>query len=142
MGSMSTTISDKPPGIDELVALYDAVGWTAYTQDPAALTAAIVGSHSVLTARDDDGHLLGLLRTVSDGVTIVYVQDVLVVPSAHRSGVGGALLDAVLQRYADVRQTVLLTDTEAGQRAFYESRGFVEAHDVEPQPLRSFVLLR
>nr|WP_083389164.1 GNAT family N-acetyltransferase [Curtobacterium sp. MCBA15_007] len=73
---------------------------------------------------------------------MVYVQDVLVVPSAHRSGVGGALLDAVLQRYADVRQTVLLTDTEAGQRAFYESRGFVEAHDVEPQPLRSFVLLR
>ncbi|MCU0152368.1 GNAT family N-acetyltransferase [Curtobacterium poinsettiae] len=73
---------------------------------------------------------------------MVYVQDVLVVPSAHRSGVGGALLDAVLQRYADVRQTVLLTDAEAGQRAFYESRGFVEAHDVEPQPLRSFVLLR
>ncbi|WP_156155300.1 GNAT family N-acetyltransferase [Curtobacterium flaccumfaciens] len=139
---MRTTISDERPGIDELVALYDAVGWTAYTQDPAALTAAIVGSHTVLTARDDDGHLLGLLRTVSDGVTIVYVQDVLVVPSAHRSGVGGALLDAVLQRYADVRQTVLLTDTEAGQRAFYESRAFVEAHDVEPQPLRSFVLLR
>ncbi|WP_284760433.1 GNAT family N-acetyltransferase [Curtobacterium sp. MEB011] len=139
---MSTTISDERPGIDELVALYDAVGWTAYTQDPAALTAAIVGSHTVLTARDDDGHLLGLLRTVSDGVTIVYVQDVLVVPSAHRSGVGGALLDAALQRYADVRQTVLLTDAEAGQRAFYESRGFVEAHDVEPQPLRSFVLLR
>lgn len=142
MGSMSTTISDERPGIDELVALYDAVGWTAYTQDPAALTAAIAGSHGLLTARDDDGHLLGLVRTVSDGVTIVYVQDVLVVPSAHRSGVGGALLDAVLQRYADVRQTVLLTDTEAGQRAFYESRGFVEAHDVEPQPLRSFVLLR
>jgi GNAT superfamily N-acetyltransferase len=75
-------------------------------------------------------------------VTIVYVQDVLVLPSAHRSGIGGALLDAVLQRYAGVRQTVLLTDDEPGQRAFYESRGFVEAHDVGPQPLRSFVLLR
>ncbi|WP_307860744.1 GNAT family N-acetyltransferase [Curtobacterium flaccumfaciens] len=139
---MTLTISDGRPGTDELVALYDAVGWTAYTQDPAALTAAIVGSHTVLTARDDDGHLLGLVRTVSDGVTIVYVQDVLVLPSAHRSGIGSALLDAVLQRYAGVRQTVLLTDAQPGQRAFYESRGFVEAHDVEPQPLRSFVLLR
>ncbi|WP_416354780.1 GNAT family N-acetyltransferase [Curtobacterium sp. VKM Ac-1376] len=139
---MTTTIRDERPDTDELVVLYDAVGWTAYTQDPAALTAAIVGSHRVLTARDDAGHLLGLVRTVSDGVTIVYVQDLLVVPSAHRSGVGSALLGAVLDRYAGVRQTVLLTDDEPGQRAFYESRGFVEAHDVEPQPLRSFVLLR
>ncbi len=142
MGTVTTTISDERPGTDELVALYDAVGWTAYTQDPAALTAAIAGSHTVLTSRDDDGHLLGLLRTVSDGVTIVYVQDVLVLPSASESGIGGALLDAVLQRYAGVRQTVLLTDDEPGQRAFYESRGFVEAHDVDPRPLRSFVLLR
>ncbi|PYY56533.1 GNAT family N-acetyltransferase [Curtobacterium sp. MCSS17_011] len=139
---MTTTISDERPGTDELVALYEAVGWTAYTQDPAALTAAISGSHTVLTARDDAGQLLGLVRVVSDGVTIAYVQDVLVLPSAHRSGVGGALLDTVLQRYAGVRQTVLLTDAEAGLRAFYESRGFVEVHDVEPQPLRSFVLLR
>jgi GNAT superfamily N-acetyltransferase len=136
------TIRDERPGTDELVALYDAVGWTAYTRDPAALAAAVAGSHAVVTARDDDGQLLGLLRTISDGQTIVYVQDVLVVPSAHRSGVGGALLDAVLCRYSHVRQTVLLTDAEPGQRAFYESRGFVEVHDVEPQPLRSFVLLR
>lgn len=139
---MTFTIRDERPGTDELVALYDAVGWSAYTRDPEALTASIAGSHSVLTARDAAGRLLGLVRTVSDGVTIVYVQDLLVVPTAHRSGIGGALLDAVLDRSAGVRQTVLLTDTEPGQRAFYESRGFVEVHDVEPQPLRSFVLLR
>lgn len=139
---MTFTIRDERPGTDELVALYDAVGWSAYTRDPEALTASIAGSHSVLTARDAPGRLLGLVRTVSDGVTIVYVQDLLVVPTAHRSGIGGALLDAVLDRSADVRQTVLLTDDEPGQRAFYESRGFVEVHDVEPQPLRSFVLLR
>lgn len=139
---MTFTIRDERPGTDELVALYDAVGWSAYTRDPEALTASIAGSHSVLTARDAAGRLLGLVRTVSDGVTIVYVQDLLVVPTAHRSGIGGALLDAVLDRSAGVRQTVLLTDDEPGQRAFYESRGFVEVHDVEPQPLRSFVLLR
>ncbi|ROR36512.1 acetyltransferase (GNAT) family protein [Curtobacterium sp. JUb34] len=139
---MTFTIRDERPGTAELVALYDAVGWTAYTRDPEALRAAVAGSHTVVTARDDDGQLLGLLRTISDGQTIVYVQDVLVVPSAHRSGVGGALLDAVLHRYSHVRQNVLLTDAEPGQRAFYESRGFVEVHDVEPQPLRSFVLLR
>ena len=139
---MTTTITDERPARDELVALYDAVGWNAYTREPDALVDAITGSHAVLTARIDDGSLVGLVRTVSDGVTIAYVQDLLVRPAHQRAGVGGALLDAVLDRYAGVRQTVLLTDAEPGQRAFYESRGFTEVHDVTPAPLRSFVLLR
>ncbi|WP_260981073.1 GNAT family N-acetyltransferase [Curtobacterium pusillum] len=136
------TIADERPTSDELVALYGSVGWTAYTRDPDGLERAIAGSHLVLAARDDAGVLVGLARTVSDGVTIAYVQDVLVHPAHQRTGVGGMLLDAVLERTADVRQTVLTTDAEPGQRAFYESRGFVEAHDVQPAPLRSFVLLR
>lgn len=135
-------ITEERPQADELLALYAAVGWTAYTRDPAQLVAAVAGSHAVLTARDGSGRLIGLVRTVSDGVTIVYVQDLLVSPDHHRTGVGGALLDAVIERSADVRQTVLTTDAEPGQRAFYESRGFVEVDDVEPAPLRSFVLLR
>ena len=139
---MTTTIADERPGRDELVDLYDAVGWSVYTRDPGALVDAVAGSHLVLTARTDDGSLVGLVRTVSDGVTIAYVQDLLVRPAHQRGGVGGALLDAVLARYAGVRQTVLLTDAEPGQRAFYESRGFTEVHDVAPAPLRSFVLLR
>ena len=139
---MTTTIADERPGRDELVDLYDAVGWSAYTREPDALVEAVAGSHLVLTARTDDGSLVGLVRTVSDGVTIAYVQDLLVRPEHQRGGVGGALLDAVLDRYSGVRQTVLLTDAEPGQRAFYESRGFTEVHDVAPAPLRSFVLLR
>lgn len=137
-----TTIAEERPGRQELLGLYDGVGWTAYTGDPDALVAAVAGSHLVLTARDDDGTLVGMVRTVSDGVTVVYVQDLLVLPSNQRTGIGALLLDAVLQRYGRVRQTVLLTDAEPGQRAFYESRGMVEVHDVAPAPLRAFVLLR
>ena len=136
------TITAELPGRNELLGLYGGVGWTAYTRDPDALVAAVAGSHLVLVARDPTGALVGLVRTLSDGVTIAYVQDVLVLPSRQGAGIGGRLLDAVLERYAHVRQTVLLTDAEPGQRAFYESRGLVEVHDVEPHPLRSFVLLR
>ncbi len=135
------TIATDLPTHDELLELYAAVGWTAYTDDPDLLVAAVRGSHAVVTARDR-GALVALVRTVSDGATIVYVQDVLVHPDHQRTGVGGAVLREVLGRYGHVRQTVLLTDAEPGQRAFYESLGFVEAHDAAPAPLRSFVLLR
>lgn len=135
------TIATDVPTSDELIGLYTSVGWSAYTRDPDLLEAAVSGAHLVVTARVD-GVLVGLVRTVSDGATIVYVQDVLVRPEHQRTGVGRALLAEVLRRYDHVRQTVLLTDAEPGQRAFYESLGFVEAHDVEPAPLRSFVLLR
>lgn len=137
-----TTIAEERPGRAELLALYEAVGWTTSTRAPETLVAAITGSDLVLAARDADGSLVGLVRALTDGATVVLVQDLLVVPSRQRSGIGADLLDAVLAQYAHVRQTVLLTDAEPGQRAFYESRGLVEAHDVEPSPLRSFVLLR
>ena len=32
-----------------------------------------------------------------------------------------------------------ISDDEPGQRAFYESLGFIEAHDFGPTPLRAFV---
>ena len=122
------------------VLLYRSVGWTAYTDEPDTLVAAVAASHTVLCARSSsDEQLVGLARTISDGRTIVYLQDVLVRPEHRRAGVGGALLDAVLSRYRHVRQLVLLTDDEPGQRRFYESRGLVEAHDVRPGALRSFV---
>lgn len=133
------SIAVEVPAVGEAVDLYDAVGWTAYTADPQALVAALLGSHLVLTARDAAGRLTGLARTISDGHTIVYLQDILVHPDAQRTGVGRGLFERVQAAYPHVRQFVLLTDAEPGQRAFYESVGLTEAHDVSPHPLRAFV---
>ena len=65
------------PGTQELVELYDAVGWVAYTRDPETLTRAVRASLHVVTARKD-GRLVGLARVVGDGETIAYLQDLLV----------------------------------------------------------------
>ena len=124
--------------LDELVALYDAVGWSAYTKAPAVLRAAIAGSSFVVVARRGP-QLVGLARALSDGATICYVQDVLVLPDEQRAGIGRALVEAILDRYRTVRQKVLLTDDEPGQRAFYESLGFAEVRDQPPGTLRAFV---
>jgi GNAT superfamily N-acetyltransferase len=137
---VTTGIREERPQRSEVAELYESVGWSTYTSDPARLEAAIDASHLVLCARDRDSDaLLGLARTISDGATIVYLQDLLVRPTHQRSGIGRALLAEVLARSAGIRQFVLLTDDEPGQRAFYESCGLTEAHDARPHEFRAFV---
>ena len=87
---------------DEILQLYTQVGWTAYTE------------------------LLGIVRVVGDGTTIVLVQDILVYPARQRQGIGTALLKAVLERYKNVRQIQLVTDNTPKTVAFYKSLGFLD----------------
>jgi ribosomal protein S18 acetylase RimI-like enzyme len=81
-------------------------------------------------------------RAISDDATICHVQDILVRPSCQGSCAGRALLEAVQSRYRHVRQTVLITDNESGQRAFYQALGFTEGPDFSPEPLRMFARFR
>lgn len=113
----------------EILSLYGSVGWTAYTDNPKALKKGFGNSMLVLAAYDGDD-LLGLIRTVGDGATIVYVQDILVYPEYQRKGVGSALLQAVLDRYSHVRQIVLATDNTSETIAFYRSMGFQEMSEI------------
>lgn len=126
------------PRLDEVVGLYEAVGWSAYTADAEALHRALLGSTCVIAARDEAGELVGLVRTLSDGASVTFVQDLLVAPSAQRRGVGSLLMDAVHEASVGLRQLVLITDAEPGQRAFYEANGLTEVHEL-PQPGRAFV---
>jgi ribosomal protein S18 acetylase RimI-like enzyme len=126
------------PTEDELVSLYDAVGWATYARDSATLHRAMQGSSRVATARRD-GQLLGLARVISDGATIAYLQDVVVRPAEQRRGLGKRLVEEAFAPFESVRQKVLLTDDEPGQRAFYESLGFAETRDFDDGSLRAFV---
>ena len=137
-----TVLAGAPDSDSEVLALYESVGWTAYTRDPGVLARAIRGSSFVVTARTADGGLVGLARAVSDDATICYLQDILVDPAFQKSGAGRALLDAVRKRYEHVRQLVLITDNEPGQRAFYEALGFTEGSDFRPEPVKVFAQLR
>jgi ribosomal protein S18 acetylase RimI-like enzyme len=120
--------------LPELLALYDPVGWNMYSKNPEKLAAALAGSSTVVVARQD-GALIGLARVISDGASVCYLQDLLVHPQHQRRGLGRELVVRVLAPYEGVRQKVLLTDDEPGQKAFYESLGYRQVGD----PLRAFV---
>lgn len=103
--------------------LYADVGWSAYTKDVDKLQQAVENSLYVLTAWYED-ELIGLIRVVGDGLSIIYIQDLLVKNAYHNQKIGSELLQSVLNKYADVRQKVLLTEEAPNTRYFYEKNGF------------------
>ena len=113
----------------EILSLYNSVGWTAYTAHPEVLHKGF--DHSLLTLAAYEGEqLLGIIRVVGAGYTIVFVQDLLVFPEHQRKGIGSALLQAVLNQYRHVRQIELATDRTQKTIAFYKSMGFQEMSEV------------
>ena len=108
---------------NELENLYSSVGWTEYTNDLERLEKAINHSLSVITAWYQ-GKLVGVIRVVGDGQTILYIQDLLVHPDYQNKKIGTQLMDKVLQEYKDVRQKILLTEDTSNVRRFYEKFGF------------------
>ena len=119
-----TTYNDN-----EILNLYASVGWTAYTDHPETLKMGFEKSLLVLGVYEDDT-LLGILRAVGDGTTIVFIQDILVKPDYQRRGIGTALLKQALSRYARVRQIQLATDNTEKTKAFYRSCGFRELSEI------------
>ncbi|MCT8386956.1 GNAT family N-acetyltransferase [Leuconostoc lactis] len=110
----------------DLNDLYNSVQWFAYTRDLNGLEQAIRQSLCVITAWDEQ-KLVGLVRIVGDGLTIIYIQDLLVQPNYQNQKIGTTLMTTVLNRYKQVRQRVLLTDDAPDVRKFYEKNGFISA---------------
>ena len=114
---------------EEILRLYKEVGWTAYTENRSVLEQGFRNSLSVLAAYEDE-KLLGIIRAIGDGATIVFIQDILVFPEYRRQGIGTALLRAILDRYPDVRQIELTTDNTPETIAFYKSLVFSEFSEI------------
>ena len=93
----------------DLRPLYDSVGWVSYTEKIADMSTLLTDCQLVYSAWHDE-LLVGLIRTVGDGISIQYVQDILVLPKYHRSGIGTKLLKYVMERSINIRQLVLITD--------------------------------
>ena len=114
---------------EEIVHLYQSVGWTNYLKRADTLRAAYENSLCVFAAFDA-GKLIGIIRAVGDGISIVLIQDVIVLPEYQRKGVGTALLKTVMDKYKDVYQLELLTDNTEKTTAFYRSAGFAAADEI------------
>lgn len=124
--------------LEEVLRLYEAVGWSAYTRQPDALMEAIRKSTWVITARSGE-HLVGLIRTLSDYRAVNYIQDIIVDPAFQGQGIGRALVERIISRFSDARTHILLTDDEDRQHHFYQALGFKDIASLKKSRLHAFV---
>lgn len=114
---------EKSVSIDDVLHLYDAVGWTNYTNQPQMLEQALSHSLATYIARDGE-EIVGLVRLVGDGFSSVFVQDLIVLPSYQRQGIGSNLMKEALADYKDAYQIQLVTEQTEKTLGFYRSLGF------------------
>ena len=109
--------------LEDVLHLYQAVGWTNYTHQPQMLAQALSHSLVIYLALDGDA-VVGLIRLVGDGFSSVFVQDLIVLPSYQRQGIGSSLMKEALENYKDAYQVQLVTEQTEKNVRFYRSIGF------------------
>lgn len=114
---------------EEILHLYQSVGWINYVNNPKMLRNAYANSLKILGTYENE-KLVGIIRVVGDGYSIVYIQDIVVLPEYQRLGIGTALLGKILERYQNVYQKILFTDNTERTIRFYKSVGFEMDMDI------------
>ena len=109
--------------LDDVLHLYQAVGWTNYTNQPQMLAQALTHSLAIYLARDGE-KIVGLVRLIGDGFSSVFVQDLIVLPTYQRQGIGSTLIKQALSDYKDAYQVQLVTEESEKTLGFYRSLGF------------------
>jgi len=109
--------------LEDVLHLYQAAGWTNYTNQPQMLEQALSHSLVIYLALDGDA-VVGLIRLVGDGFSSVLVQDLIVLPSYQRQGIGSALMKEALEDYKDTYQVQLVTEETEKNLGFYRFMGF------------------
>lgn len=129
---MSVEMREGVPESEALWRLFLTTGWNEeYRLSPGQLREAFEASWYVAAAYEA-GRLVGVGRLVSDGVVHAMVYDLIVAPERQGTGIGGLLLERLLQRCQREGLRDIQLFSARGKRPFYEKRGFVARPEDAP----------
>ncbi len=114
---------------DAIKNLYQDAGWSVYLDNEDGFKQMFESSYKVYGAYIDES-LVGIVRSISDHVHILYIQDIIVLKAFQNKGIGKQLLNKMVSENLSIRQKVLITDADSlSANAFYESCGFKKSHE-------------
>ncbi|MFF7394288.1 GNAT family N-acetyltransferase [Streptomyces scabiei] len=113
--------------LQEVLEVYrsSGLGRRRPAEDRERMAAMVRNANLVLAARDADGTLVGIARSVSDFSYVTYLSDIAVARTHQRSGIGRALIDAT-RKEAPTAKIVLLSAPAATE--YYPHIGFTAHH--------------
>ncbi len=118
---MLTISSDDPFGAQELKALFASVGW-AVDLSPEMLWNAMRNSSHYVTARLD-GALVGIVRSMDDGIWSANIDCMVVHSAFQRRGIADAMLKKLLEVLGQIKYISVSPDS-AYVLPLYQKNGF------------------
>lgn len=121
MTTISVLGDDAGFNYSKIAKLYGDAGWGREEDyGIAELEEMFKSTSRVFLAFNEEHQLIGFARVLSDRVSISWLAEVVVSPSAQRQGVGSALVKAVREEF---RSTAIYTEALKGTEGFFMNCG-------------------
>lgn len=103
---------NEPVNTADVIDLYRAAGLPRPIDDADRIERMFEGSNLVVSAWDD-GKLIGVSRTITDGAWSSYLADLAVHPDHQRDGVGRRLVEMTREAAGEESMVLLLSVPDA-----------------------------
>jgi spermidine synthase len=124
---------EKDEDIEQIRQMYLANGWIdAGDGDIKILIQKIVGHTYCFAVARDNGKIIGMGRSISDSVSDAYIQDVTVLPEYRKHGIGGQIIQFLIDCMHSNGISWIGLISVPGQQNFYLKQGFKIMNDYTP----------
>ena len=110
---------------NDIVELYKIGGWWKDYYDDSSIKDLIKGSFAFAVAIDTiSKKTIGMGRLISDGISDAYIQDLIVIPSFRKKGIGKKIAQKLIDYCKKKNISWLGLISEPEQDEFYKKLGF------------------
>jgi len=111
---------------EEFIQLYKDAGWwyPEYDKNTSFIADILANSFLFAGAFDSQEKLLGMGRVISDTCSDAYIQDIVVLKSHRKHGIGKKIVQYLLKELQKHNIDWIALIAEPGSHKFYENLGF------------------
>ena len=115
--------------VEEFIDIRQSVDWNCPKKDETIEIALENTLFQICVEKDDE--LIGYGRILGDNAFTFYIQDVIVKPKYQGNGIGGEIMNIIMQYLKDNYSNELMVCllSAKGKEGFYKKFGFIERPD-------------